>query len=294
MSMDDILKVLVESRQQGGSQSSSKGTDPMTELIGGLLGGGTTGGQGDAMSGILGSLLGGGQSTTSGGSQQQDTMSNVLGSLMGGGGQSQTSNQQQDAMSGMLGSLLGGGGQPQTSGQQQDAMSGVLGSLLGGGGTQQAGGLGTIMSLLEMVTGTGQQTGIAQSPLTNSNNPIMSLVQPFITPLANKLKISPQLAMIVVSFVLQKMLAHHPTSGRDSTQLNLDQMLNQLNSSGKLNPNLMQNSGMVEELSQVTGMNQAMAAKSLNTAFTMVGNHALKVAASPTTARKASDGVKRA
>ena len=270
MSMDDILKVLVESRQQGGSQSSSKGTDPMTELIGGLLGGGTTGGQGDAMGGILGSLLGGGQSTPSGGSQQQDAMSNMLGSLLGGGGQSQTSNQQQDAMSGMLGSLLGGGG------------------------TQQAGGLGTIMSLLEMVTGTGQQTGIAQSSLTSSNNPIMNLVQPFITPLANKLKISPQLAMIVVSFVLQKMLAHHPTSGRDSTQLNLDQMLSQLNSSGKLNPNLLQNSGMVEELSQVTGMNQAMAAKSLNTAFTMVGNHALKVAASPTTARKASGGVKRA
>ncbi len=244
MSMDDILKILVESRQQGGTQSSSKGSDPMTELIGGLLGG-STGGGSDAMAGMLGSLLGGGQQPTStGGSQQQDTMSNLLGSLMG--------------------SSTGGN---QTS-------------------------LGGIMSLLEMVTGGGQQAGNTQTSSTSSN-PIMGLIQPFITPLANKLKISPQLAMIVVSFVLQKLLAHHPTSGRNSTQFDLDQMLNQLNSSGKLDPNLLKNSGMVEELSQVTGMNPTLATKSLNTAFAMVGKRALKVAASPTPARKASGGVKR-
>lgn len=35
MSMEDILKVLVNSRQQG---SSSQTADPMAELIGGLLG----------------------------------------------------------------------------------------------------------------------------------------------------------------------------------------------------------------------------------------------------------------
>lgn len=269
MSMDDILKVLVESRQQGGTQSSSKGSDPMSDLIGGLLGGGGSGGSSDLMSGMLGSLL--------------------------GGGQPQAGNQQQDAMSGMLGSLLGGGGQPQTSNQGSGSMSDLLGGLMGGQaqtGGQQAGGLGTIMSLLEMVTGSGQQTGTAQSSLTSSNSPIMNLVQPYITPLANKLKISPQLAMIVVSFVLEKLLAHHPTSGRDSTQFDLDQMLNQLNS-GKLDPKIIKNSGMVEELSKATGMNQAMAAKSLNTAFTMVGKRALTVASTPP-ARTASGGVKRA
>ena len=36
MSMEDILKVLVNSRQQGGS---TQGSDPMTDLIGGLLSG---------------------------------------------------------------------------------------------------------------------------------------------------------------------------------------------------------------------------------------------------------------
>ena len=39
MSMEDILKVLVNSRQQG---SSSQGSDPMTDLIGGLLSGAQT------------------------------------------------------------------------------------------------------------------------------------------------------------------------------------------------------------------------------------------------------------
>lgn len=266
MTMDDILKILVESRQQGETQSSSKGSDPMTELIGGLLGGGSTGGGSDAMAGMLGSLLGSAGQSQQTGSQQQDAMSNMLGSLMGGGGQSQTSSQP-DSLSGMLGSLLGGSS----------------------GGSQT--GLGGIMSLLEMVTGSGQQAGYTQTSSTSSN-PIMDLIQPFITPLANKLKISPQLAMIVVSYVLQKLLAHHPTSGRDSTQFDLDQMLSQLNSSGKLDPNLLKNSGMVEELSQVSGMNPAMATKSLNTAFAMVGKRAIKVA-SPTPVRKASSGVKK-
>lgn len=268
MSMDDILKVLVESRQQGQTQRPSQGNDPMTELIGGLLGGGSTGGQGDAMAGMLGSLLGGGQTPTGGGSQQQDPLSSVLGGLMGGGNQPQPANQPQDPMSGMLGSLMGG-----TPGESQS-------------------GLGGIMSLLEMVTGSGQQPGYGQSSLMGSN-PILGLVQPFIKPLADKLKISPELAMIVVSFVLQKLLAHHPTSGRDSTQFDLDQMLGQLNT-GKINPTMIKNSGMVEELSRATGMNPAMATRSLNTAFTMVGKRALKAAGSSTPARKASGGLNRA
>ena len=262
MSMDDILKLLVESRQQGQSQQRpSQQSDPMSDLIGGLLGGGQSsgGGQADAMAGMLGSLLGGGQSQSSGTSQQSDAMSDMLGSLLGGGGQSQTSGGQSDAMAGMLGNLLGGG-QSQTSGQQS--------------------GLGGIMSLLEMFTGSGQQSGFTQSS-TMSSNPMMGLIQPLVEPLAKKLKIPPQLAMIVVSFVLQKMLAHHPTSGRDSTQFDLDDLFNQVGTTGKINPAMLQNSGMVEELSRATGMDQATAAKSLNTAFTMVGQRALKTAGKP-------------
>lgn len=270
MSMDDILKVLVESRKQ--SQPSQQ-SDPMTELIGGLLGGGgaSGGGQADAMAGMLGSLLGGGQPQSGGTSQQSDAMTDMLGSLLGGGGQSQ----------------------PQTGGGQADALSGMLGSLLGGGqsqmGGQQQSGLGGLMSLLEMFTGAGGQSGLGQSSMM-AGNPLMGLLQPLVEPLAKKLKISPELAMVIVSFVLQKLLAHHPTSGRDSTQFNIDDMFSQLGS-GKLDPNMIRNSGMVEELSRVTGMDQATAAKSLNTAFTMVGQRALS-AAGQTAAKPASGTAK--
>ncbi|MFZ5858205.1 MAG: hypothetical protein ACOYZ6_15370 [Chloroflexota bacterium] len=247
MSMDDILKVLVESRKQG---QSSQGADPMTELLGGLLGGSGTAGSGqtDAMAGMLGNLLGGGQSQPSG------------------------TNQQADALEGMLGDLLGGSGQSQTGRQQSS--------------------LGGMMSLLEMFTGAGGQSGLGQSSMMGGN-PLMGLIQPLVEPLAKKLKISPELAMIVVSFVLQKLLAHHPTSGRDSTQFDLDDLFNQVGSTGKINPSMLQTSGMVEELSRVTGMDEATATKSLNTAFTMVSNRALQ-AAGQTTAKPAGRTLKSA
>ena len=100
--------------------------------------------------------------------------------------------------------------------------------------------------------------------------------------------------MIVVSFVVQKLLAHRPPRAVTPTSSISDHLLNQVGSTGKINPNMLQNSGMVEELSQVTGMNPTLATKSLNTAFAMVGKQAaLKVARIPTPARKASGGVKR-
>ena len=247
MSMDDILKVLVESRQQQGRPSQQ--SDPMTDLLGGLLGGGqsSSGGQADALAGMLGNLLGGGQSQPSG------------------------TNQQADALAGMLGGLLGGSGQSQAGGQQSS--------------------LGGMMSLLEMVTGTGGQSGLGQSSMM-AGNPLMGLMQPLVEPLAKKLKIQPELAMVIISFVLQKLLAHHPTSGRDSTQFNIDDLFNQLGS-GKLDPNMVKNSGMVDELSRVTGMDNATASKTLNTAFTMVGQRALQ-AAGQTAAKPAGKTLKDA
>jgi len=243
MAMDDILKALVDSRQQ--QNAPSQGPDPMSSLIGSLLGGGggpAGGGQADAMTGLLGSLLGGGQPQAGGSSPQSDPLAGMLGSLLGGesGGASQT---------------VGGGQQP---------------------------GLGGMMSLLEMFTG-GGQSGISQSMA--GANPMMGLLQPLVEPLAKKLKISPELAMIAVAFVLQKMLAHHPTSGRDSTQFNIDDMFSQL-SAGKLDPNMIKNSGMAEELARVTGMDNAAASKTLNAAFTMVGQRALQAAAKPAAASR--------
>lgn len=178
MSMEDILKVLINSRQQG---SSSQTADPMTELLGGLLGSGQP--------------------------------------------QAQTPN-------------------PQT------------------------GGLGAMMGMLEMVMGSNQGGAATQS--SAANNPIMMLLQPFVGKLAKKMNIPPEIAMTVVSYAAHKLLAHHPTSGRDSNSFNLDDMLQQIGS-GKIDQRIFQDSGMVKEISKSTGLDEATASKTLDAAFGMFG-----------------------
>jgi hypothetical protein len=201
MAMEDILKALVDSRQQG--SSTQGGGDAMTSLIGGLLGGGQAQG-------------GGGQSSAD---------------LVGG-------------IASLIGSAMGGG---QQQAQSADA--------------QPSGGLSNMMGLLEGVIG-GQSGG--------ANDPIMALLNPYIAPLAKKAKISPEIATVVISFVVHQLLAHHPTSGRDSTSFNLDDMLQQMGS-GKVDSSLLQNSGMVKEIAAKTGLDEATAQKSLEVAFSLVG-----------------------
>ncbi len=201
MSMEDILKVLISSRQQG---SASQSADPMTELIGGLLGGAQT-------------------------SQSQ---------------------------------------------------------------SQPAGGLGDMMGLLETVMGGTQ--GSAASPSSMMNNPIMMLLQPYVEKLAKKANIPPEIAMVVVSFVAHKLLAHHPTSGRDSSSFDLDSLLGQMGS-GKIDKNVYQTSGMVKEISKSTGLDETTAAKTLDAAFGLFGKQ-IKTVTAPATAKPkvpaASQGLK--
>lgn len=201
MSMEDILKTLVSSRQQG---SSAQGGDAMTNLVGSLLGGQSQGGV-----------------NLSDGIDAGDVM-------------------------GLVGGLMGGAQKPQGSPQQP------------------AGGLSGVMGMLESVMG-GQGSGQA--------DPIMMMLQPFIAPLAKKANIPPETAMVVVSFVAHKLLAHHPTSGRDSNSFDLEGLLQQAGS-GKIDSNLLNKSGMVSELSKRTGLDQATAEKSLKFGFSMVGKSA--------------------
>lgn len=204
MSMEDILKVLVNSRQQG--NSSQQNADPMADLIGGLLSGGQP------------------QRNSQQGGADLGDVANLVGSLLG--------NSQQQ--------------QPQNT-------------------NQQAGGLGSMMGLLETVMG-GQSK--------SSADPIMGLLRPFVAPLAKKANISPEIAMSVVSFIAYKLLAHYPTSNRDSNSFDLDDMLRQMGS-GKINPNTLQDSGMVRELSRKTGLDEATAARSLQAGFSMFGKNAV-------------------
>jgi len=182
------------------------------------------------------------------------SMEDILKVLVNSRQQGSQSQQAADPMADLIGSLLGGG-QPNVMQQQSQQ--------------QQSGGLGDMMGLLEMfMGGNNQQQANPMNQMTN--NPIMLLLQPFVEKLAKKMNISPQIAMMVVSFVAYKLLAHHPTSGRDSNSFDLDDMLKQM-TTGKVDPNILQNSGMINELSRSTGLDQATAAKSLETAFGMFG-----------------------
>lgn len=161
---------------------------------------------------------------------------------------------------------------------QQDPMTALIGGLLGGGQSstgQGQVGLGNMMGMLESIMGSGQSPassiGGGQTTM-GANDPIMGLLQPFVAPLAKKANIEPAIAMVVISFVVHKLLAHYPTSGRDSNTFNLEDMLGQMNS-GSINSSVLQNSGMISELAQKTGLDEATAQKSLNAAFSLVGKN---------------------
>jgi len=217
MSMEDILKVLASSRQQG---NSTQGTDPMAELLGGLLGGG----QSQSHAPLPSSHV---QPPSQGGVNLSDGID--AGDVIG-----------------LLGGLMNASQQQPQAAASQQPVSEVSG----------------MMSMLEMVMGGGNNPG--------TNDPIMNLLKPYIAPLAKKANISPEIAMIVVSFVAHKLLAHHPSSGRDSNTFNFEDMVQQMGS-GKIDTRILKDSGMTNELSRKTGLDEATAAKSLDMAFSLVG-----------------------
>lgn len=173
-----------------------------------------------------------------------------------------------------------------TARQESDPMTDLIGGLLGGtGGSQQGGqpgGLGDMMGILETVM--GSQGGPTRM---STADPIMMLLQPYVKQLATKMKISPEIAMIIASFAVYKLLSHYPTSRRDSNSFNLDDMLRQMGS-GQVDTGMLQSSGMISELSRQTGLDEAKTAKSLNTALTMFGK-ALQPAGRPS-AKPSSSG----
>jgi len=176
------------------------------------------------------------------------------------------------SMEDILKVLVQSRGQASNTNQSSDPMADLVGSLLGGGQpqapvTQNAGGtdLSGMMGMLEMLMG-----GQSGSTMGASNDPIMALLTPFVAPLAKKANIPPEIAMIVITFVVHKLLAHHPTSGRDSNSFDLDNMLGQMGT-GKIDTSLLRQSGMVTELSKKTGLDDAQTEQALQLAFATVG-----------------------
>jgi hypothetical protein len=202
----DLLSALLNAAgsQSGSSQS---GGDPLSALLGGLMGGGGAQGAqgGDVLSSLLGGLLGGG-----GGAQSAQQGAGDQGSLMGGSGA------QGAQGGGVLGGLLGGGG---AQSAQQGA--GDLGSLMGGGGAQGAQGGDVLGSLLGGLLG-GSVQGGQQTPTASAGISSHPFLAPIVDGLAQKLGLPPAIAEVVVSFALTQLLnslmSRASTGGRRECQ----------------------------------------------------------------------------
>ncbi len=271
MAMEDLLKALL-----GGSAGQASGDasaeDPMAAMFGNASAGEAAQDAGDAeapadLGGLLNALMGAGASqgagTASGGSAD---VSGLLGALLGGGAQQDAGTAPGGSadMSGLLGALLGGGAQQDASTSPLDAAtSGTSGGMSGG---------------LESLLGAG--AGGSQS----SAGVIGQLLAPFIESLVEKIGLPQEIAQVVVTFALNKLLGGltggapgggggSMASGAQQAQASgLDGLLAQLSSGQGVDTSYLRSSGLAEELASQTGLDQKTAARSLQAVFGMLGD----------------------
>ncbi len=186
-----------------------------------------------------------------------------------------------DMLSQVLGGLMGGGTQQMASPQQAasgDMLSQALGGILGG--TQNVNQGDQMLGLLEQVIGgrpaSGQQLNMNQGGAFNMsgmamNNPVMMFLQPVVNQLAAKANISPQIATVVASIAVHYLLSSHPSTSPNAP-MNLGSVMQELASSG-ISQATLQNSGMVNDVMQATGLNQQQAVSSLESTFGALGAH---------------------
>jgi hypothetical protein len=159
---------------------------------------------------------------------------------------------------------------------------------------RQTGDMANIFGVLESVMG-GMQSGQGTPGTTGAagvGDPLMQLLQPLVGKLAKKVGISPEIAMIVVAFVVQRLLASHPqvstgTTGR-SQALDLNQLFQMMGSRQGVGQDYLHSTGMVKDLAKTSGLDQATAAQSLNAVFGLLGGQVKKMQGSS----KAKPGAK--
>jgi len=234
-----------------------------------------------SMEDLLKSILGGGQAQPggqmqpSGGQSSGDPLADLLGSILGGATQGGQGGPQQGQggldLGGLLEAILGGGAQPSAPTPMQPAPS--------------SGGLGGLGDLLKGILGGGMGAG------GTSEAGLGSLLAPIANALAEKLGLPPQIAQMVITFVLGKLLSGFAGQqgggmipapqavprGYQSPQpqqpqgLNLDDLLERMGSPRGVEASYIQSTGMAEELAGYTGLDPAMATQSLVQAFNLIG-----------------------
>ena len=272
MSGDLLSSLLNAAGSQSGSSQS--GGDPLSALLGGLMGGGgAQGAQGaDALGSLLGGLMGGG------GAQGAQQGAGDLGSLLGGSGA------QGAQGGGVLDGLLGGGG-AQTA--QQGA--GDLGSLMGGGGAQGTQGGDVLGSLLGGLMGGGVPQGGQQMPTALAGISSHPFLAPIVNGLAQKLGLPPAIAEVVVSFALTQLLGslmNRASTGREvgmqsfggsqrtlqvAGDLQTEDISQRFQSGLTLDTEYLHSAGLSQQLADQTGLDPKTAAASLEQAFQLLG-----------------------
>jgi hypothetical protein len=272
MSMEDLLQAILGG---AGAQMPSKGTqgsgqeDPLAQILGGMLGGGTQQGASD-IGQILGEIFGDGkpQQRPSGGAQQGiGDIGDIIGQIFGGAAQQQRSGGAQQGTAGIgdiIGQIFG-----RTAQQQQQPSRGA---------PQGAGSIGDILGGI-LGGGTNMQSN--------------SFLGPIVEKLAEQLGLPPAIAQTVVGFVLNKMMAgatgaiaapsprapsqalpsQPPSQQVPQAQqgLNLDDLLEQMSAGQTVDSGFLSKAGMTNELSLKTGMDPNTAATSLQQAFKLLG-----------------------
>jgi len=214
-----------------------------------------------------------------------------------GGASAQPSQSQStgDPTAEMLESILGGGASAQQDSAQApggDMISGLLEAILGGGmsaqqGSTQAQGGDVISSLLEAIMGGALQGTTQQQDSMGAlgGSGTSSFLGTIIAALAQKIGLPPQLAQLVVSFVLKRLLSGAAGAGQSGGYpgggllpsapsgdegLNLDGLLEQMGRGQTVDLGTVRATGMAEELSRETGLSPEVAEASLEEVLNML------------------------
>jgi hypothetical protein len=183
-------------------------------------------------------------------------MDDLLKALMSGAGSQQGGGQaDDDPLADMLGGLMGGG----TDSGGADAGD-LLEAFMGGGSSQGAGGMGDLLGAL-MGGGGGANTGTS------------ALLAPMTDALAKKLGLPPEMAQMVVTFVVTQLLSgkRGGASGGGQGGFDLDDLMVRAASNEGLDVDYIQSTGMADELAEQTGRDSDTAARSLQETLQMMG-----------------------
>lgn len=184
-------------------------------------------------------------------------LDDLLKSMTGSAGAQSGGQAGGDPLADLLGNLMGGGA---TSGGGD--VSELLGGLLGAGSGQGAGDAGDLVGSL--MGGAGADVG-ATSPLA-----------PMIQGIAEKLGLPPQMAQLIVTFLLGKLLSAAAGGGAAGAGgpglasgggLDLSDLLGRMGSGQGLDADYVQATGLADELSQQTGLDSDTATRGLQEAL---------------------------